>query len=245
VSAHDLETIVYNKLATHLSDRHWLHNHVSSQATDAASLQAAFDAANLTAAALSYGATVERGKALGLMKVRIQLRKDRVNIELSRAGLMERLGLPTGDDNETICISGDAVRVRKGHELRLIIPGANTDAVEPQRDEKLIALLAEARAAHALVTSKPEHSLNRIASDAGRCRTRLTKLFNLSLLAPDIVVAIIEGRQPASLSARFLMQVDLPLAWQDQRTALGFAGHPPAVRILPTRDLASPGPSSS
>jgi len=223
VSAHDLEAIVCGKIAKMLSDRHWLHNHISGQATDAASLQAAFNAANLTAATLSYGATVERGKALGLMKVRIQLHQDRVSIELSRAGLMEQLGLPIAEGDETICISCDAVRVRKGHELRLIIPGANTDVVEPQRDEKLIALLAEAHAAHALVTSRPEHSPNRIASDAGRCRTRLIKLFNLSLLAPDIVVAIIEGRQPASLSARSLMQVDLPLAWQDQRTALGFA----------------------
>jgi len=223
VSAHDLEAIVCNKLAEQLSDKHWLHDHIGEQAVDAASLQAAFDAANLTAATLSYGATVERRKALGSMKVRIQLHQDRVDIELSRAGLVGLLALPTGDEDGNIGFSCDAVRVRKGHELRLIIPGANTDAVEPQRDEKLIALLAEAHAAHALVTSRPEHSLNRIASDAGRCRTRLTKLFNLSLLAPDIVVAIIEGRQPASLSARSLMQVDLPLAWQDQRTALGFA----------------------
>jgi len=222
VSAHDLEAIVCNKIAEQLSDQHRLHNHISGQATDAASLQAAFDAANLTAATLSCGAAVERGKALGLMKVRIQLHQDRVSIELSRAGLIELLGLPTGEDDESICISCDAVRVRKGHELRLIIPGANTDVVEPQRDEKLIALLAEAQAAHALITSRSEHSLNRIANDVGRCRTRLTKLFNLSLLAPDIVVAIIEGWQPASLSARSLMQVDLPLAWQDQRTALGF-----------------------
>jgi site-specific DNA recombinase len=223
VSAHDFEAIVCSKIAEQLSDKHWLHNHISEQALDAASLQAAFDAAGRASATLRYGATVERSKALGLMKVRIQLHQDRVNIELSRAGLMEQLGLSIGDDDETICISCDAVRVRKGHELRLIIPGANTTVVEPQRDEKLIALLAEAHAAHALITSRPGHSLQRIASDLGRCRTRLTKLFNVSLLAPDIVVAIVEGRQPASLSARSVMQVDLPLAWQDQRTALGFA----------------------
>ena len=136
---------------------------------------------------------------------------------------MKLVGLPTGDNDETICISCDAIRVRKGHELRLIIPGADTTVVEHQRDEKLIALLAEAHAAHALITSRPEHSLNQIASDIGRCRTRLTRLFNLSLLAPDIVVTIIEGRQPASFSARSLMQVDLPLAWRDQHKALGFA----------------------
>ena len=223
VWAHDLEAIVCSSIAEQLSDKHWLHNHISEQAVDAALLKAAFDAAELLSATLRHGAAVERSKALKLMKVRVHLDQDRVNIELSRAGLMEQLGLSAGDDDGTICISCDAARVRKGHELRLIIPSTNTDVVEPRCDDKLIALLAEAHAAHALITSKPEHSLNQIASDVGRCRTRLTKLFNLSLLAPDIVVAMIEGRQPASLSVRSLMQVDLPLAWQDQRTVLGFA----------------------
>ena len=136
---------------------------------------------------------------------------------------MGLLALPTGDEDGNIGFSCDAVRVRKGHELRLTIPRASTDVVEPHHDDKLIALLAEAQAAHALITSRPEHSLNRIGSDTGRCRTRLSKLFHLSLLAPDIVVAILEGRQPSSLNASSLMQIELPLAWQDQGTVLGFA----------------------
>jgi len=45
----------------------------------------------------------------------------------------------------------------------------------------------------------------------------------LGCLAPDIVTAIVEGRQPASLTARRLQDIDLPLAWPDQRALLGFA----------------------
>jgi hypothetical protein len=43
-------------------------------------------------------------------------------------------------------------------------------------------------------------------------------------LAPDIVVAILNGRQPAVLTASKLMaDTRLPLAWTLKRTALGFA----------------------
>jgi hypothetical protein len=45
-----------------------------------------------------------------------------------------------------------------------------------------------------------------------------------SYLAPDITQAILEGSQPRDLTAeKLLAHSRLPLAWHDQRTALGFA----------------------
>src|SRR6516162_8370343 len=42
--------------------------------------------------------------------------------------------------------------------------------------------------------------------------------------APDITQAILDGRQPSHLTAdKLLAHSRLPLAWQDQRTLLGFA----------------------
>lgn len=34
--------------------------------------------------------------------------------------------------------------------------------------------------------------------------------------------AIVEGRQPATLTAKSLSAIDLPIHWQEQRRALGF-----------------------
>ena len=65
--------------------------------------------------------------------------------------------------------------------------------------------------------------LNRIAADAGRCRTRLARLAALSCLAPDIVTAIVEGRQSTMLDHRSIMKLDLPLCWNQQRALLGIA----------------------
>jgi site-specific DNA recombinase len=45
----------------------------------------------------------------------------------------------------------------------------------------------------------------------------------LTSLAPDIVAAILDGRQPPELTANALMaNTRLPLEWSAQRAALGF-----------------------
>jgi hypothetical protein len=74
-----------------------------------------------------------------------------------------------------------------------------------------------------LILVHPEQSIASLAAGNNRCRTRLGKLAALACLAPDIVTAIVEGRQPATLTACSLQRVDLPLAWVDQRALLGFA----------------------
>jgi len=50
------------------------------------------------------------------------------------------------------------------------------------------------------------------------------KALDLAFLAPDIVEAILDGRQPADLTATRLRRLtNLPAAWSEQRRLLGFA----------------------
>src|SRR5215813_15531150 len=50
------------------------------------------------------------------------------------------------------------------------------------------------------------------------------RLVRLSYLTLDITQAILDGRQPADLTAdKLLAHSRLPLAWHDQRNVLGFA----------------------
>jgi hypothetical protein len=54
----------------------------------------------------------------------------------------------------------------------------------------------------------------------------ISRILPLAWLAPDIAVAILEGLQPADLTARRLRELpNLPLDWVEQRRMLGF---PPA-----------------
>ena len=46
------------------------------------------------------------------------------------------------------------------------------------------------------------------------------RLLRFAYLAPDIVEAIVEGRQPRTLTVKLLLQ-GIPLDWSDQRAAFG------------------------
>ena len=62
-----------------------------------------------------------------------------------------------------------------------------------------------------------------LAKREGVSRSYFTRLIRLSYLAPDITQAILEGRQPRDLTPdQLLAHSRLPLAWQEQRTLLGF-----------------------
>ena len=47
------------------------------------------------------------------------------------------------------------------------------------------------------------------------------RLLRFVYLAPDIVEAIVEGRQPRILTVKLLLR-GIPLDWADQRAAFGF-----------------------
>ena len=58
----------------------------------------------------------------------------------------------------------------------------------------------------------------------GAKESYFTRLVRLSYLAPDIIQAILDGRQPCDLTPdKLLAHSRLPLVWNEQRTVLGFA----------------------
>jgi hypothetical protein len=91
------------------------------------------------------------------------------------------------------------------------------------RDEKLIALIIESRETMEQITANPVKSIPSLAAEQGRCRVRMMKVAKLACLDPEIVKAIVQGRQPLKLTPGKLLAVELPLAWPEQQRALGFS----------------------
>lgn len=50
----------------------------------------------------------------------------------------------------------------------------------------------------------------------------VAKIVNMTYLAPDIIEAIIKGRQPITLGIKDFMHQKIPNDWQKQRALLGF-----------------------
>ncbi len=226
VPAHDLEQTVCRALAERLTEHGFLLDLQGDGEVAAAELQQAMAKADLAAATLRSGSDDKRIELLEALVQRIDLAEDSVVMALRAAGVAEILGtdLPLQHDGPALAISMPATRIRRGQQMRLVVAGPETLSAPPQprRDERLIALMAEAFQARELVLMHPGRSTASIAAEHGRCRTRLAKLVELSCLAPDIVTAIVEGRQPETLTVRRLRATTLPLEWAQQRQVLGF-----------------------
>lgn len=138
-------------------------------------------------------------------------------------GLTITLGLETGF-GDTIPVSWSiplSIR-RRGVEMRLVIPGAGPAAAKA--DPSLLKAILRARLWFDELVSGRADSLATIARREDVSDRYIAHLLPLAFLAPDIVEAILAGRQPPDLTAEALIKrIDLPLAWDQQRTELGFA----------------------
>lgn len=223
VNAHDLERMVCAELTKLLSNARTICTLIGP--ADARQTEKAILNARNLAEQLNGGQPHAKQNALQNLLGGVQLHEDHVVISIDPAKFAAAQGMDQGVSSagSPYIVTCDAVRVRRGHELRLIIPSSAVATLAASRDEKLIGLLAEAHAAAGLLSLNPELPLAKIAAQQGKCRTRFGKLVALSCLAPDIVTAIVQGRQPATLDARRMMQLTLPVDWVGQRTMLGFA----------------------
>jgi site-specific DNA recombinase len=105
---------------------------------------------------------------------------------------------------------------RRGNEMKLVVP-AEGPAREP--DQVLLKLLAHASAAReSITTGTPDPMVSNYS------KRHSWQLLRLNWLAPDIVTAMVEGRQPVTLTGRRLLRAaDVPLSWEEQRRYFGFS----------------------
>jgi hypothetical protein len=83
-------------------------------------------------------------------------------------------------------------------------------------------LIASAYAARQAIEASSD-DVNSVARAQGRDKDYFARLVRLGYLAPDIITAILDGRQPAALTRQRLARLSkLPMAWSAQRHLLGF-----------------------
>lgn len=112
--------------------------------------------------------------------------------------------------------------VRSGRQLKLILPPPARET-DTRRDLALIKFIAQAMQARDMLATAQAIDFGELATAIGYGREHAADLLRVSWLAPDIIAAILEGRQPAGLTRRTLIKApQLPLDWAGQRRALGF-----------------------
>ena len=105
--------------------------------------------------------------------------------------------------------------------MHLIVPP--NSSVSPEHPKApLIKALARAHGWHKRVIQGEAFDIRSLARDARLTDRYVRKVFRGALLAPDIVEAILAGRQPRDLNFEKLCQ-RIPLSWVEQREQLGFS----------------------
>ena len=169
--------------------------------------------------------------ALRALLRRVELHPERLDVHIDPQGL-GRVLLGQEPRAETPRSPGEAGRAppivisvaarlrRSGKEVALVI-GEQGGAQPP--GTSLARLVAKAQLLGAALTSGEASDLDALARREGVGRTYLALMLRLAHLAPDIVEAILGGREPDGPTANALMKgVQLPLAWDEQRRGFGF-----------------------
>jgi DNA invertase Pin-like site-specific DNA recombinase len=112
---------------------------------------------------------------------------------------------------------------RRGVETRLVLYSNRNQYRKP--DMYLVTAIAQAHTWWQNLVLGRAKSVSALAAESNIDGSDVTRILPLAFLAPDIVEAILAGKQPMALTAMKLKRSgNIPLSWHDQRRKLGFTG---------------------
>jgi hypothetical protein len=111
---------------------------------------------------------------------------------------------------------------RGGRKLIMTPEGVAAPAPKPRRDDTLIKALVRAHRWRRRIESGQAKSITDLAEQEGVTDAYVCRLLPLTCLAPDMVEAILDGRQPKGLRLAELLG-NAPVAWEEQRGAWRFS----------------------
>lgn len=120
--------------------------------------------------------------------------------------------------SETITVHVPFRIVKRGGRKEMVLPIGCP--VPRNVDDTLVKALARAFRWKRLLESGEFGTISDLAQHEKIAAPYLTRVFRLAFLAPEVVEAILDGRQPPSLSLEVLRD-RLPVHWLEQRALLG------------------------
>jgi len=224
VPAGDIEGLVLERLRAFFSSRTDIGDALTPLDLEARTLDAALrNAFTLSKRWLAMPPVEMKSLVLDIVE-RVTIAANRIDIWLNRAKIAATLEAGGGSqrpDIDPITLSIETKLRRAGKGKRLVI----VNGAEAEVNAGLVELIKEAFAIRSQFLSGSDDSIEAMSGRLGMNKCRLTSLIRLSYLAPDIVRALLEGRQPIELTPTRLLRLskDLPHDWSEQRHVLDFA----------------------
>ena len=109
-----------------------------------------------------------------------------------------------------------AVRKPRGGRKLILTPGGMAPRGASAADTTLVKALARAFRWRRMLETGRYSTINELAAAEKINSSYVSRLLRLTLLAPDIVEAILDGRQPVEMTLPGLME-PFPVEWERQR----------------------------
>jgi hypothetical protein len=134
---------------------------------------------------------------------------------------MSKAGLVENEQGVTVHVPM-TFRKRSGRK-EIIVPDGleNTEDGRPSYDETLVIAISRAHCWLRLLHSGKYKSINQMANKLKVNNAYMRRLIRFTLLAPDIVEAILDGGEPDGFSQNNLVGM-MPADWDEQRSRWGF-----------------------
>jgi hypothetical protein len=244
VPAQELESRVMEKLLAFLKSDAEVFDGLGLAEESTAIASQLLSAAKQLALRLSSMSSQGLRELLASFLWRITLHENKIEIKIGKGELRQRLEsggktipadpLSEGSSvaaSDVISLTVEAQRKRCGGEVHLIVPP--NSGVSPEHPKlPLIKAVARAHSWLERVIQGKVFDRRSLARAAGLTDRYVSKVFRCAFLAPDIVEAILAGRQPLDLNFDKLCQ-DVPWSSVEQRERLGF----PPANSSPPRGL--------
>jgi hypothetical protein len=238
VPAAELESLVVRRLSAFLASGNAVLDAVGASEDNAAIRKLLTVAGRAHAVNFPKAPSSELRGFLLTTITRITLAEQWLNLTLSKRNLRAvLLGAPPApgrgirprdvpahdhDEEDRLHLRIEARLLRTGSEIRLVVAPDAADKRPARRDESLIKAVARGYVWYERLVSGEVTSLRAIAKELRVNERYVSRIFRCAFLAPDIVEAILEGRQPPQLTVEKL-RLGAPLLWAEQRASFGFS----------------------
>ena len=126
----------------------------------------------------------------------------------------------TAPTPETITLHVPFRLQQRGSRKRVVTPDGRPLTPQPEIDSALVKALARAHRWKRLLEDGHHASLTELAEAENINRSYVSRVLRVTLLAPEIVEAILEGRQGPEITLDRLIQ-PFPVEWERQQSHFG------------------------
>jgi hypothetical protein len=234
VPAHDVERQVVLKLQSFLQSGKEVMDKLSLPEDPAARTQEIMAGVAKQCDQLSSGAPAVVKEFVRRVVQRVVVHADRIEVEVGKKKLRDTLTADPRASSARAATrqleqgSTDVIRLdiearvkRCGGEMRLVFPPHYPGQAPSRPASSLLKAVARGRQWYEWIVAGEVSGQRAIAQKLGLNERYVGRVLECAFLAPDIVEAILDGRQPPDLAFKKLTH-GLPLSWIEQRKQLGF-----------------------